>query len=119
MTTQQQSERLDARRYRAAKNQSLFREVNERIEQRAGAAPSVRFVCECLQEECREPVSLTHGEYEEVRSSPNRFFVLPGHEFAEIEEVVETRDRFLIVRKLGVGANVAAILAPRSRDEGR
>jgi hypothetical protein len=113
---QQESEGLDARRERAAKNQSLFREVNERIEKLAGEVSSTEFVCECLQEGCDERVSLTLEEYEHVRSSPNRFFVLQGHAFAEIEATVETKDGHLIVKKLGVGAEVAEALDPRSRE---
>ena len=113
---QEESDGLDARRQRAAKNQSLFREVNERIEQLAGAASSAEFICECLQADCDHPVSLTRDEYEQVRSSSNRFFVLHGHEFAEIEEVVATNDRYLVVKKLGVGADVAEMLDPRTRE---
>ena len=33
-----------------------------------------------------------------------------------IEEVVETNDRYLIVKKLGVGADVAQTLDPRTRE---
>ncbi len=113
---QEESDGLDARRLRAAKNQSLFREVNERIEQLARAASSAEFICECLQADCDHPVSLTRDEYEHVRSSSNRFFVLHGHEFAEIEEVVATNDRYLVVKKLGVGADVAEMLDPRTRE---
>ncbi len=113
---QEASDGLDARRQRAAKNQSLFREFNERIEHLAGGASSAEFICECLQAECDEPVSLTRDEYEQIRSSSNRFFVLHGHEFADIEEVVETNDRYLIVKKLGVGADVAQTLDPRTRE---
>jgi hypothetical protein len=113
---QEESDGLDARRLRAAKNQSLFREVNERIERLAGTASSAEFICECLQAECDEPVVLTRDEYEQIRSSPNRFFVLRGHEFAEIEEVVKTNGRYRVVKKLGVGADVAATLDPRTRE---
>jgi hypothetical protein len=113
---QEESDGLDARRERAAKNQSLFREVNERIEHLAGAASSAEFICECLQAECDEPASLTRDEYEQIRSSSNRFFVLRGHQFADIEEVVETNDSYLIVKKLGVGADVAKTLDPRTRE---
>ena len=112
----QESDALDARRERAAKNQSLFREVNERIERLAGAVSSATFVCECLREECDERVALTLEDYEQLRSNPNRFFVLHGHAYAEIEDVVETRDEYLVVKKLGVGGEVAESLDPRTRE---
>jgi hypothetical protein len=44
---------LDARRLRAAKNQSLFRDVNERIvelSEKFEAKGMLRYVCECTQE---------------------------------------------------------------------
>jgi hypothetical protein len=40
---------LDARRVRAAKNQSLFREVNERIEQLADRSPSPSSRTACVR----------------------------------------------------------------------
>ena len=88
----------------------------DRIEQLAAGKSSATFVCECLQEECDEPVSLTLEEYEQIRAGPNRFFVLNGHEFDEIEETIEANDRYLVVMKLGVGAEVAATLDPRTRE---
>ena len=61
------SETLDARRVRAAKNQSLLREVNERIEQLAPGqksmfdelqrARTIDLACECMDETCIERVT--------------------------------------------------------------
>jgi hypothetical protein len=113
---QEGSDALDARRQRAAKNQSLFREVNERIEDLAGTAMFATFVCECFLEQCDQSVSLTLEEYEHIRSSSNLFFVLRGHELPELEDVVETTERYVLVRKIGVGAAVAERLDPRMRE---
>jgi hypothetical protein len=113
MTSTQERE---AQRERAGKNQSLFREVNERIGDLAGNATTFpTFICECMTETCDEQVPLTVEEYEHVRSNGNRFFVLPGHENREVEETVEANERFVVVAKLGAGAQVAADLDPRSR----
>jgi hypothetical protein len=106
---------LDVQRQRAARNQSLFREVNERIEDLASPASFAGFICECMNEMCDEQVSLTLEEYEHIRSDSNRFLVLPGHNVPEVEEVVETSDRFVVVAKLGAGMPVAAGLDPRKR----
>jgi hypothetical protein len=106
---------LEVRRRRAAKNQSLFREVNERIEDLAQPATFAGFICECMDEECDEHVSLTVEEYEHVRAGSNRFVVLPGHEVAGVEEVVEATERFVVVAKLGSGETLAASLDPRKR----
>jgi hypothetical protein len=104
---------LDLRRERAAKNENLFREVNERIEDLAASASYTQFICECFDETCDRRVSMTVQEYEHIRSEGNRFFVLPGHNIDDVDEVVEANDRYLIVRKIGAGAEVAERLNPR------
>jgi hypothetical protein len=106
---------LELQRERAARNQSLFREVNERIEDLAAPASFAGFICECLDPTCDEQVALTIEQYEHVRAGSNRFFVLPGHHLEDVEEVVETTDRFLVVAKLGAGEAVATHLDPRKR----
>jgi hypothetical protein len=104
---------LDRRRERAARNQSLFREVNERIEDLAGNASFSLFICECMNENCDEAVSVTLEEYEHVRSGPNRFIVLRGHENPEVDRVIEACERYLVVAKIGTGERVAEELDPR------
>ena len=106
---------LEQRRQRAARNQSLFREVNERIEDLSSSATFATFVCECMSETCDESMSLTVEEYEHIRSTGNRFLVRPGHYEPDIEEIVEGNDRFLVVAKLGSGASVSEHLNPRTR----
>jgi hypothetical protein len=108
------SAEVDAQRRRAATNQSLFREVNERIEDLATGS-FASFICECMMEWCDERVAVTLVEYEKIRAHPARFFVLGGHEDPEVERTVETSDRYLIVEKLGAGEMVAVRLDPRRR----
>ena len=105
---------LEARRERAARNQSLFRELNERIEARSTTASFVEFVCECADQSCDAKVSLTLEEYEQVRSHPNRFIVLRGHNLVDVETIVVAADGYYVVSKLGVGGEVARELDPRS-----
>ena len=108
---------LDSRRARAAQNQSLFREVNERIaalSQRYDAAFEPNgYLCECLNTSCGETLQLEHDEYERLRASGTRFFVLPGHEDLAVEDVVEETDAYLVVEKIGVGSEIAAAMDPR------
>ena len=75
------------------RTQVLLREVNERIVELASSFPGdmPEFLCECIREDCRETVALTLPEYERVRSSPNLFLIVPGHESREVDRVVETR----------------------------
>jgi hypothetical protein len=108
-------ETLQQTQIRAAKNQSLFREVNERIEEVRQPSTLVEFVCECTLEGCSEIVELTEQEYESVRSHSNGFAVRPGHVVPQVEVVVDGTDRYQIVSKIGAGAPIAEKLDPRQR----
>jgi hypothetical protein len=112
---------VDLRAKRLAQNESLFREVNERVEEIASGFADrneedrlIGFVCECGRGDCTKSIDLTRAEYEFVRSNPLRFLVLAGHEDDSVERVVERTERFLVVVKLGEGARVAAEQDPRS-----
>jgi hypothetical protein len=100
---------VEERLARTARNESLFREVNDRIEELSrnveaqGIAPEgglIEFHCECGREDCTERVRLTVAEYERVRADNDRFAVVPGHETPEMEVVIEAGDRFVVVDKL-------------------
>ena len=110
-----ESVELDLRRERAAKNQSLFREVNERINELSPSATIPRFICECTDEACDQALRLTRPGYERIRSDSNSFFVVPGHEIPEIEQIIESTEEYVVVAKLGTGGVVAAHLDPRKR----
>ena len=112
------SQELESERTSAAKSQSLFREVNEGIEQLSPSASFVEIVCECASEECFEKISVTLQEYEAIRADPNRFFVRPGHEIPEVEVVKESNGRYLVVSKIGAGKRMAEALDPRSGQAG-
>ena len=108
----------EARQRRAAKNQSLFREVNERINGtvRTFTATSVEYVCECSREECTDLLPLTVEEYESIRANPTHFIVKPGHVDEAVERVVGGEaDRYEVVEKFGEAANAATRLDPRTR----
>jgi hypothetical protein len=58
---------------RLARNQALFRDVNEQIEPIAGDNGTVEFLCECSNTDCVSTIELSVGEYERVRLSPTWF----------------------------------------------
>jgi hypothetical protein len=101
---------------RVARNEALFREFNERVEDLAdsGGADRVRFVCECGDLDCLDRVELTRAAYEELRSDPTHFVVAPGHENAEVERVVARGEGYHVVEKLEAAAQVAIEHDPRS-----
>ena len=106
------------REERVARNEALFREVNERIRdvnENGAAASETEFVCECGDSDCMKPVRLTLGEYEEVRGNPRHFAVLPGHEVLDVEKVVASYERFAVVEKTEPeAARIAVREDPRS-----
>jgi hypothetical protein len=114
---------MDSRETRLARNETLFREVNERIEEAVGRmgrgdAHVYEFFCECSNTDCTLLLPLTIAEYEAVRSDSRQFIVAPGHELPEIEMVVaqvEDGPRgYEIVRKAGEAAEFVTEHDPRS-----
>ena len=107
---------MSSREERIAKNEVIFREVNERIRD---VVPSenggIDFLCECGREDCVEQIPLTTAEYERVRADPVQFFVKPGHAIKEVEDVIEENDRFLLVKKHVEEQEIARRADPRAR----
>jgi hypothetical protein len=99
------------------RNEALFREVNERIEDVSTALvpddERMEFLCECDDTDCVEKVSATPAEYEAIRAVATHFVVLPGHEDPGVEHVVQQTERFLVVEKEGQAAHEAEESDPR------
>lgn len=96
---------------RAARNEALFREVNEniaRLEERHGATITEPvYICECANAGCADQLAIEPETYRRVREEPRLFFVLPGHEDPQLERVIERHQSFLIVEKTGAAGEVA------------
>lgn len=99
---------------RLALNEALFRETNERLEERVrmfvGEEELFGIICECASLDCNERITLTKDEYVDVRADPTQFAIKPGHTIGSVEEVVVRTDRYEVVRKQGVAAEVAEFL---------
>jgi hypothetical protein len=110
-----------ARARRIAENETLFRDLNEEVGAVAhafsvgGEERTFDFLCECGDASCAARVPVTLAAYEELRSSPVRFVVVPGHEVTEVERVVETHAAYAVVEKIGDTAEIARERDPRSR----
>jgi hypothetical protein len=91
---------------RQARNEALFREVNERIAQlgeraEAWSPDGIDFLCECGEEGgCGQRVRVPLDVYERVRRQDDRFVVRPGHETPEIERAVEWTETYVVVDKI-------------------
>jgi hypothetical protein len=103
---------------RLAKNEILFREINERLDEMSVPwSKTTDYLCECSDMFCNKVVELTNDEYERVRSRPTVFVVAPGHEQLEIEKVVEATEGFLLVEKV-VAVDEIVREDPRSGEPG-
>jgi hypothetical protein len=102
-----------------ATNQTRFRDINESIVMDIGE-PAVReltdaFVCECGDGACREPIHLSHEEYETVRRDPTWFAIALDHENPEIDRVVVEYARYAVVQKtLATAVKIARQTDPRA-----
>ena len=102
-------------------NEALYREVNERVSEVAeqffeGENHSrVNFTCECGNPGCAEQIAMTLTEYEQIRAEPTRFAVAPSREHVvfEVERIVDRREDYWVVEKLGEAAEVAEQTDPR------
>ena len=108
---------------RLAKNEALFRSVNERVKGVAQpfeesfpdlASARIDFVCECGLEGCYEQIPMTLAEYEAVRAHATRFAVVTGHETPSVERVIGEYGQYAVVEKHAEESRVALETDPRS-----
>ena len=107
---------------RKGMNESWFREVNERLEERAAGRsnPTGAFeiICECDREECTERILISIADYESVRETAVAFIVRAGHSDPGCERAVSSHDSYEVVEKFGAAGLVAEIKDPRTDDAG-
>jgi hypothetical protein len=107
----------NAKRSRSAKNESIFRAVNEQIrtisEGFAAAEEHdlVVFICECSKLDCIAAVSATLEEYRAVQKRPNQSLIVAEHLDPDRERIVSRTDRFAVVEKLGLAGELAEVNA--------
>jgi hypothetical protein len=112
---------VDERERRMTENETLFREVNERVEDTATQfvgdeeGSKHEYFCECANPNCTFRVTLTHAQYESVRANPKQFVVLPDHFTPEVETLVTKNEGHWLVRKTGEAGDYVEKLDPRSR----
>lgn len=108
---------MDERARRVGQNEALFRQVNERVrglsETFGSVSGTLTLVCECGDAGCAEEVTIDPEQYAAVREDPLLFVIKPGHEAADVEEVVERNAEYDVVRKhRGSPANLAHATRP-------
>ena len=101
-----------------ARNQTIFREMNEwtneDVPRPAGWGGRDIYLCECGDGACTDPISLSLTEYEAVRSEPTRFAIAVDHENPELDSVFIEYERYTVVDKtFGPAARMARASDPR------
>ena len=111
------SEPVDERIRRIAVNETRFRAINDHVEEELRAITAedeaIAFVCECGYASCRDTISLDRHGYHAVRASSTHFAVVPGHEIADVETVIETHPGYLVVEKAPVTHGIVVEADPR------
>jgi hypothetical protein len=102
---------VDPRKERIAKNEAIFRAVNEVL--RDPEDGQLEVTCECGDRECEQILLVPVQVYERTRSDSARFIVVPGHAMPDVEDLIEHTDSYDIVRKHEDAAQIAEELDPR------
>jgi len=114
--------RQQEREVRAARNQSLFRAVNEQMrgldQVFATVTETFTIACECADTSCLEKLEIHPHEYLAVRSEPRQFAVLPGHVYSDVETVVRESYAYVVVEKIAAAGAVAEVMAPERAASG-
>jgi hypothetical protein len=104
-----------------AENDARLRQANENISRVAEdvSVDWIPFVCECADLGCQEIVYVSRAAYEEIRSDGRRFLNAPNHVAAARgwARLVERRDGYDVVEKLGEAGEITEHLDPRGGAE--
>lgn len=99
----------------AARQQHLFRQINERIREIVGSEPfegdEFEILCECADHSCSKTLPVSVVVYDEVRSNGTHFINAPGHVLGAVERVVLAREQYVVVEKFAEGGRLAVYLA--------
>jgi hypothetical protein len=103
---------VEERERRIGMNEALFRQVNERLQELAeGFAHTpekLDLICECGNASCASRIEMDPEEYQKVRSDSTTVAIVEGHAIPDVEEIVERRAGYDVVRKTGSEAARAA-----------
>jgi len=99
---------------RAARNELLFRAVNEQIiqitERFHAQLSDLDIVCECTDQTCVGTLRVAAEEFGRIERGDGTFLIIPGHEDAGVEEILERNGGYFVVRKRGLAAEALRAL---------
>ena len=99
-------ETVEERQARVGRNEALFRMINEKLEDLNETFSVVtedghfEIVCECGDITCVAAIMIHPAVYARTRNDSTLFILVPGHEDATVEVVVEDHEAgYVVVRK--------------------
>jgi hypothetical protein len=75
--------------------ENVFRQINESFLK----LNSPRFICECSDTTCTDPIEVSAETMRSLHNDPNLYVVKPMHINTDLEDLVESHDAFVVVRK--------------------
>src|SRR3954454_12633293 len=91
------------REARAARNQSLFRAIDEKLtalnEAFVSLTQTLTIACECADTNCIAMIDVEPDAYAAVRKEPRHFIVRRGHVYPDVEVVVDEAPEYVVVRR--------------------
>ena len=96
-------------------NEAMFRKKNEAVQEDIKLLNDIsdaqgddeviskdmilEFYCECSDEDCMLRIPMSIDQYEDIHKDRKQFIVKPDHDVASVEEVIEHRSGYSIVKK--------------------
>lgn len=59
----------------------------------------LHFLCECSDENCVERIPVKLSTYQKLHKNRKAFILKPEHDVKEIEEVIHTKNKYIVVEK--------------------
>lgn len=101
---------------RQIENEMIFRRLNEKIGDQLEALDSqliehnhpefiqdknmvMHFRCECSDENCNARIPIQLGEYQAIHEDRSAFIIKHDHQVEAIEEIIQRKDTYSVVKK--------------------
>jgi hypothetical protein len=91
---------VDDPEQRPAENREVFRRANQELDASAsemGLSGPRPYLCECNDARCTRTMLIDGADYTDVRTNPDRFVVLPGHD--EGLAVIDDGGEYVVVER--------------------
>jgi hypothetical protein len=75
--------------------ENVFRQINESFLK----LDNPHFICECSDASCTDPIDVSAETVRSLHENRNLYVLKPTHINSDLEELVESQDEFVIVRK--------------------